>query len=94
MFILTANAIHAIRSFDKGINDASILRYRVTSECCNQLQYDLSITTEVHKKEEHITFDGVTVVYHPSDLRYLKGTEIDFVDDGFAIHSPHPLVSF
>ncbi|NRG43770.1 hypothetical protein HRF87_03205 [Bacillus sp. CRN 9] len=93
MFTFTSEAIEAIQSFQKDETTPSYVRYRIANVCCNQMQYDLAMTASAMPQEKIINFNGVDVLYHPADLKYLEGTEIDYKDDGFFIRSPHPLMA-
>ncbi|MCP3762880.1 iron-sulfur cluster assembly accessory protein [Domibacillus sp. A3M-37] len=94
MFTITEKAQEKIKEMmqeDTGIE--TFLTFRVTSRCCNEMEYDLSLSS--HKKEQDtiIEFDEFRALINPADIYLIKNTEIDFKDDGFMINNPNPLVS-
>jgi iron-sulfur cluster assembly accessory protein len=97
MITITEKAQEKIKEMQKDIGEETFLRFRVKSECCNELNYALSLT--IHKTEHDliIEFNDFIVLIHPSDVPLLKNTEIDYkddgVDNGFIINNPNPLVS-
>jgi iron-sulfur cluster assembly accessory protein len=93
MFTITEKAQKKIKEMQEEMGSKAFLRYQVISRCCNELQYDL--TFDSHKSEQDVVvdFDGFRAVVHPADVRYIKNTEIDYVDGGFTIRNPNPLVS-
>lgn len=95
MFTITEKAQEVIKEMiqeDTGME--TFLKFCVTSKCCNEMEYDLSLSS--HKKEQDsiIEFDDFRALINPADIRLIKNTEIDFKDGGFMINNRNPLVSF
>ena len=95
MFTITERAQEKIKEMmqeDSGME--TFLKYRVTSKCCNEMEYDLSLSSNKKEQDTVIEFDGFRALINPADIRLIKNTEIDFKDGGFMINNPNPLVSF
>ncbi|WP_199880684.1 HesB/IscA family protein [Bacillus massiliglaciei] len=93
MFKISDEAKQEILTMQQEMGSETYLKYKLSSECCNELRYDLKLVSVKGDQEEVADFDGVKIIYHPADLRYLNETEIHFRDGGFTINNPNPLVS-
>ena len=75
----------------------ALLRVAVNGGGCSGFQYAFDI---VHSKDDDdltLERDGATVIIDPVSIEYMKGSEIDFVDDligqSFKIHNPNATAS-
>ncbi len=72
---------------------SSMLRVAVTGGGCSGFQYNFTIDDTKMDDDLVIACDGATVLVDPMSLDFLKGSEIDFVDDligaSFKIHNPN-----
>ena len=71
----------------------SVLRVAVNGGGCSGFSYAFEITRERAGDDLVLLRDAATIVIDPVSLDYLKGSEIDFVDDligqSFKIHNPN-----
>ena len=71
----------------------SVLRVAVNGGGCSGFSYAFEITRERAEDDLVLLRDAATIVIDPVSLDYLKGSEIDFVDDligqSFKIHNPN-----
>ena len=71
----------------------SVLRVAVNGGGCSGFSYAFEITRERAEDDVVLLRDAATIVIDPVSLDYLKGSEIDFVDDligqSFKIHNPN-----
>ena len=49
---------------------------------CSGFAYTMDFTSEQEPTDEVFDFDGVKIFMSPADLKSLKGTEIDLVQEG------------
>jgi iron-sulfur cluster insertion protein len=70
-----------------------MLRVAVTGGGCSGFQYNFALDDARTDDDLAIEKDGVTVLVDPMSLDFLKGAEIDYVDDligaAFKIHNPN-----
>jgi iron-sulfur cluster insertion protein len=70
-----------------------MLRVAVTGGGCSGFQYNFALDDSRTDDDLVIEKDGVTVLVDPMSLDFLKGAEIDYVDDligaAFKIHNPN-----
>ena len=70
-----------------------MLRVAVTGGGCSGFQYNFALDDARTDDDLVIEKDGVTVLVDPMSLDFLKGAEIDYVDDligaAFKIHNPN-----
>jgi iron-sulfur cluster assembly accessory protein len=70
----------------------SVLRVGVDGGGCSGFQYTYNITRDRADEDLVLESDGAIVVIDPISLDFLKGCQIDFVDDlmgrTFKIHNP------
>jgi iron-sulfur cluster insertion protein len=70
-----------------------MLRVAVTGGGCSGFQYNFALDDSRTDDDLVVEKDGVTVLVDPMSLDFLKGAEIDYVDDligaAFKIHNPN-----
>jgi iron-sulfur cluster assembly accessory protein len=70
-----------------------MLRVAVTGGGCSGFQYNFALDDSRTDDDLVIEKGGVTVLVDPMSLDFLKGAEIDYVDDligaAFKIHNPN-----
>lgn len=75
----------------------SALRVAVDGGGCSGFQYSFSIESAPAPDDLVIERDGATVLIDPVSLEYLRGSQIDFVDDligqAFKINNPNATAS-
>ena len=75
----------------------SVLRVAVDGGGCSGFQYSFTIVDGSRPDDLRIERDGATVVIDPMSVDYMRGSEIDFVDDligqSFKIHNPNATAS-
>ena len=75
----------------------SALRVAVDGGGCSGFQYSFNIVDAVAPDDVVVERDGAKVLIDPVSLDYLRGSEIDFVDDligqSFKIHNPNATAS-
>ena len=71
----------------------AVLRVAVNGGGCSGFSYAFEITRERADDDLVLSRDAATIVIDPVSLDYLKGSEIDFVDNligqSFKIHNPN-----
>jgi iron-sulfur cluster assembly accessory protein len=71
----------------------SMLRVSVEGGGCSGFQYKFDIERSQADDDLVISRDGVTVLVDPISVNYMKGAEIDFVDDligaSFKVKNPN-----
>ena len=71
----------------------AVLRVAVNGGGCSGFSYAFEITRERADDDLVLSRGAATIVIDPVSLDYLKGSEIDFVDDligqSFKIHNPN-----
>ena len=69
------------------------LRLGVKTTGCSGYQYVIDTATSVNAEDKTIESNGVKVIIDEQSLRYLAGTELDFVreglNSGFKFHNPN-----
>jgi iron-sulfur cluster assembly accessory protein len=89
---LTASAARRIAEILKNEPENSVLRVSVEGGGCSGFQYTYSITQDRSDDDLVVEGDGATVVIDRISLDFLRGSQIDFVDDlmgrMFKIHNP------
>jgi iron-sulfur cluster assembly accessory protein len=75
----------------------TMLRVSVEGGGCSGFQYKFDIERAKTDDDLAITRDGVTVLVDPVSVNYMKGSEIDFVDDligaSFKVKNPKATAS-
>lgn len=88
---LAANKLHNIMT-EKGLSDHA-LRLFVAGGGCAGLSYGMTFAEGPELGDQEFKVNGVTVIIDPSSFSYLRGAQIDYVDDlmggGFRIDNPN-----
>lgn len=58
------------------------IRVYVAGGGCTGMNYGMTFTEEVHERDSQLRGDDYRMVIDPIALSFLKGAEIDYVDDG------------
>jgi iron-sulfur cluster assembly accessory protein len=94
---ISARAAKRINSVLAKEPEGAMLRIAVNGGGCSGFQYAFEITQEKAEDDLVIERDGAFVVIDLTSLEYLKGSEVDFVDDligqSFKIHNPNAVSS-
>jgi iron-sulfur cluster assembly accessory protein len=90
---LTARAAKRIAEILKSEPGAPMLRLAVTGGGCSGFQYDFCIDEARADDDLLIARDGAVVLIDPVSLDFVKGAEIDFVDEmigaSFKVNNPN-----
>ena len=90
---VSANAARKIHEILGTEPAGSMLRVSVEGGGCSGFRYEFAVDQTRQDDDLAIDRDGVTVVIDPVSLEYLKGSEIDFVDEligaSFQIRNPN-----
>jgi len=78
---LTPRAARRIAEILKDEPGQPMLRLAVTGGGCSGFQYDFCLDESRSDDDLVIARDGATVLIDPVSLDFLKGAEIDFVDE-------------
>jgi len=78
---VSPRAARRIGDILKGEPPGSMLRVSVEGGGCSGFQYKFGIERSQADDDLVISRDGVTVLVDPISVNYMKGSEIDFVDD-------------
>lgn len=95
--VLTENAARRISQLAAGEADAKLFRVSVEGGGCSGFQYKFDLVGEPEAGDLVIERAGARMLVDPVSLDYLKGSEIDFVDDlmgaSFKIQNPNATAS-
>ena len=58
------------------------LRLGVKTTGCSGNQYVIETAEVINEEDKTIEYEGITIIVDKNSLRYLVGTELDFVRDG------------
>jgi iron-sulfur cluster assembly accessory protein len=90
---VSASAAKRIAQILKAEPAPAMLRVAVTGGGCSGFQYNFTVDDTKMDDDLMIARDGATVLVDPVSLDFLKGAEIDFVDDligaAFKINNPN-----
>lgn len=90
---VSANAARRIAEILSAEPPGSMLRVSVEGGGCSGFRYEFAVETLRQDEDLAIERDGVTVVVDPVSVEYMKGSEIDFVDEligaSFQIRNPN-----
>src|SRR5262245_31281661 len=90
---LTDRAAKRIAEILSAEPDGAMLRLAVTGGGCSGFQYDFCLDDARHDDDLVIAKDGATVLIDSMSLDFLKGAEIDFVDEmigaSFKVKNPN-----
>ncbi len=94
---VSARAAKRIAHILKGEGEHAMLRVAVTGGGCSGFQYNFAIDDARLDDDLVVERDGATVLIDPVSLDFLKGAEIDFVDDligqSFRVNNPNATAS-
>jgi iron-sulfur cluster assembly accessory protein len=94
---VTDRAARRIGEILKSEPAGAMLRVSVRGGGCSGFQYKFDIERDRAADDLSIARDGVTVLIDSVSLRYLAGSEIDFVDDligaSFKVNNPQAKAS-
>ena len=89
---LSASAAVRVRKVLSREAPGSVLRVAVDGGGCSGFQYSFAVVQGSAADDLVLERDGAVVVIDPVSIDYMKGSEIDFVDDligqSFKIHNP------
>lgn len=90
---LTDRAAEHVRSYLAENAGGVGLRVGIKPTGCSGYQYVIETAQAVTEHDSSFETNGVTVVVDEQSLRYLAGTELDFVkeglNEGFRFHNPN-----
>jgi iron-sulfur cluster assembly accessory protein len=90
---VSARAARRIAAILAGEQAPLMLRLAVTGGGCSGFQYNFALDDSRLEDDLVIERDGATVLIDPVSLDFLKGSEIDFVDDligaAFKVNNPN-----
>ena len=90
---LTDRAAEHVKNYLAKNADGVGLRVGVKPTGCSGYQYVIEAAQVVNEHDTAFETNGVTVVVDEQSLRYLAGTELDFVreglNEGFRFHNPN-----
>ena len=90
---LTDRAANHVRSYLSSHGEGIGLRIGVKPSGCSGFQYVIEAAESVTEKDKSFESKGVTIVIDEQSLRYLEGTELDYVreglNEGFKFHNPN-----
>src|SRR5215469_3969249 len=93
LFTVTPRAARRIAEILAAENGEAMLRVAVTGGGCSGFQYSFALDDARADDDIVIKRDGATVLVDPMSLDFLKGAELDFVDDligaAFRINNPN-----
>ena len=94
---VSARAARRIAEILKAEAQATMLRVAVTGGGCSGFQYNFTLDDTRLDDDLVIEREGATVLVDPVSLDFLKGAEIDFVDDligaAFKVNNPNATAS-
>ncbi|MSP93749.1 MAG: iron-sulfur cluster insertion protein ErpA [Alphaproteobacteria bacterium] len=94
---LTERAAKRIAEILKAESGPSMLRLAVTGGGCSGFQYDFCLDESRNADDLLIARDGAVVLIDPMSLDFLKGAQIDFVDEmigaAFKVINPNATAS-
>jgi iron-sulfur cluster assembly accessory protein len=90
---VSARAAKRIAEILKREPGQAMLRVAVTGGGCSGFQYNFAIDDARAEDDLVLERDGATVLIDPMSLDFMKGAEIDFVDDligqSFKVNNPN-----
>jgi len=94
---LSARAAKRILAILASEPAGAMLRIAVNGGGCSGFQYAFEITQESQDDDLVVNRDGAVVLIDSVSLDYVKGSEVDFVDDligqSFKIHNPNAVAA-
>ena len=96
-FAISESAAAQISKIIAGQNDGQFLRVAVQGGGCSGFSYVFSIEGEKAADDLAFERDGVTILVDEMSIKYMEGSEIDWVDDmigaSFQIKNPNATAS-
>jgi iron-sulfur cluster assembly accessory protein len=93
---MSASAARRLTKILKG-DEGAALRISVKGGGCSGFQYSFDIENGRAEDDMVIERDGATIIVDPVSLEYMKGSEVDFVDDlmgqSFKVKNPNAVAS-
>ena len=90
---LTDRAAEHVKNYLAKTAEGVGLRVGVKPTGCSGYQYVIEAAQAVNEHDTAFETNGVTVVVDEQSLRYLAGTELDFIreglNEGFRFHNPN-----
>ena len=90
---VSARAAKRIAQILKAESEPVMLRLAVTGGGCSGFQYNFALDDARQDDDLVVERDGATILIDPVSLDFLKGAEIDFVDDligaAFKVNNPN-----
>ena len=90
---VSARAARRIAEILKAEPQPTMLRLAVTGGGCSGFQYNFALDDTRTDDDLVVERDGAVILIDPTSLDFLKGSEIDFVDDligaSFKINNPN-----
>lgn len=90
---VSARAAKRIAQILKAESEPVMLRLAVTGGGCSGFQYNFALDHARQDDDLVVERDGATILIDPVSLDFLKGAEIDFVDDligaAFKVNNPN-----
>ena len=90
---VSARAAKRIAQILSAESEPMMLRIAVTGGGCSGFQYNFALDDSRQNDDLVLERDGATVLIDPVSLDFLKGAEIDFVDDligaSFKVNNPN-----
>ena len=80
---ITDNAIKRFKQNLEKKPEAVGLRISIKATGCNGYSYILDYASEVNQTDELCKVSDISILVDQESLPYIKGTEIDFIDEGF-----------
>jgi iron-sulfur cluster assembly accessory protein len=94
---VSERAAERIGAILKGEPEGTMLRVSVEGGGCSGFQYKFDMERDREADDIVIERAGAVVLIDPVSVRYLAGSEIDFVDDligaAFKVHNPNATAS-
>ena len=93
---LTPTAVQAVKDLLEQRNiEGYALRIYVAGMGCSGIQYGMALDNNIREEDETYEYDGVTAIVDEVSIQYMRGSTIDFVNDGmgsgFKIDNPNEI---
>ena len=90
---LTDRAANHVRTYLEKHGNGIGLRVGVKPSGCSGYQYVIEAAESIEQHDHAFEYKGVKIVVDEQSLRYLSGTELDYVreglNEGFKFHNPN-----
>ncbi len=85
-----AEKLHEVMRDDNKDPERDALRVFVQGGGCSGFQYGLMLNEENCPGDTHFESNGIKVVVDPVSISYIKGAEVDFIEEGgFTVKNPN-----